>query len=95
MLTTARQDILAGAKPFWGAFRTERPKYWDPYEANRAIQRDLDALFPPIPLGLKNRYRIWMCLECVSMDGPQRSLHGLQDEELLDDAVGLAEPPSR
>ncbi|MCJ1249814.1 hypothetical protein MMC30_007040 [Trapelia coarctata] len=89
-LTTARHDILAGAKPFWGASWTPCPEYRDSAESDAAIARDRSAPLLPIPLGLKNRYRIWMCLGCVNMDGSQRRLHGLQDEEILDEVVRLA-----
>lgn len=85
ILTTTRGDILAGSKPYWhdklAIEDSVRRKRGD---ENANITFKTLTPLPSLPLGLKNRQRIWMCLECVSMKGPQRRMQGLADEETIE-----------
>lgn len=63
MLSLSRREIAKGAQPYW---------LWSP--ANEHIEaasqhphgHDENAL--SLPLGLRNRQRIWMCLESLNID---------------------------
>ncbi len=60
VLETHRFRIQAGAEPYWlstAASENDRMK--------RGPRRCAESSLVPIPLGLKNRQRIWRCLESV------------------------------
>ena len=63
-LTRARLEILMGAKPYWNdrpaAMNGETEKEGDGHAGSAVLS---------LPLGLTNRQRIWMCLECVGVNG--------------------------
>lgn len=85
ILTTARREILAGSNPYWhNNSTTEDSKTGRIADATADITIQMATPLPSLPLGLKNRQRIWMCLECVGMNGTQRKLAGLADEETIE-----------
>ena len=85
ILTTTRREIIAGAKPYWyDNSAIEDGKTGNRGDGDAEIAIKTAASLPPLPLGLKNRQRIWMCLECVGMNGTQRKLNGLTDEETIE-----------
>ena len=85
ILTTTRREILAGAKQYWYEnLAIEDDKTGNRGDGDAEIAMKTSASLPSLPLGLKNRQRIWMCLECVGMSGPQRKLNGLADEETIE-----------
>lgn len=81
ILTTTRRQVLAGAKPYW----YDKPVIENDETEDRGNEDgDTAASLPSLPLGLKNRQRIWMCLECVGMNGTQRKLNGLAEEATIE-----------
>ena len=82
-LTAARRQILTGANPYWIEDSETSELGTDlKDEGDVTLTDSADSPLPALPIGLKNRQRIWMCLECVGMDGSQKSLCGLKDEVL-------------
>lgn len=83
-LTRTRREILAEAKPYWYYKNSTINEHGK--NANKIDEHveDTAPSLPLLPLGLKNRQRIWMCLECVGMDGSQRKLAGVPDEETIE-----------
>lgn len=61
MLSLSRREIVKGARPYW----LESP-------ANENI--DAASNTPSLSLGLRNRQRIWMCLESLDVDGRSEQL---------------------
>lgn len=80
-----RCEIIAGAIPYWyNKSAIEDRETGNRGDGDAAIAIKAPAPLPSLPLGLKNRQRIWMCLECVGMNGHQRRLIGLADEETIE-----------
>ncbi|KAG6991441.1 hypothetical protein G7Y79_00052g087810 [Physcia stellaris] len=63
-LTASRREILEEAEPYW----LDKPTSRDNGSINFSKRLAEAALLPwPLPFGIRNRQRIWMCLETVGM----------------------------
>lgn len=64
MLDLSRREIVKGAQPYWlGSPAKEHINA----ASNLEHSNDKDTL--SLPLGLRNRQRIWLCLESLDIDG--------------------------
>jgi len=84
ILTTTHRDILIGTKPYWicSLKYTDREAWKEEYGITTVVGEAEKGL-PRIPLVSKNRYRIWMCLECVGMTGVQKHFDRLEDKQTI------------
>lgn len=70
MLSLSRRKIMAGARPWWLASSSRINNDGDGDAAmgsNKKMQ--LENVLFPLPLTLRNRQRIWMCLESLDVTG--------------------------
>lgn len=80
ILTTTRREILAGAKPYW----YDNSAIEDGKTGNRCDEDAEIAIKTAASLEYRHCRWDWMCLECVGMNGTQRKLNGLADEETIE-----------
>lgn len=64
VLNLSRREIVKGAKRYW--LESPANEYIDAASNDEHIS---DKNTPSLPLGLRNRQRIWMCLESLDIDG--------------------------
>ena len=62
VLTTNRIDNLKGSEPYWHGNSFAKQEKMD-----SRLEGHAGHIMPSLPLGLKNRQRIWMCLNCMEM----------------------------
>ena len=70
MLCQSRRMIMTGARPWWLASSSRPTDHTSPYAASSPDQKMQEyAPSPLMPLTLRNRQRIWMCLEFLDVTG--------------------------
>ena len=68
-LSASRREIAKEAQPYWLESTTNKH-----IDVLRKYERSSYKDLPSLPLGLRNRQRIWMCLESLDMDGKSEAL---------------------